>query len=89
MTTMPCILMQGASKCHFKPVRLSKIELRHPVAKKGKSRNFEKSRREEEEEEEKSDIQSYASRAKNFCISPNIIFQKIMNLPLNHEKNQF
>ena len=29
------------------------------------------------------------SYQKNFCIYPNIIFQKIMNLPLNHEKNQF
>ena len=32
MTTMPCILMYGAFECQFMPVRLSKIEMRHPVA---------------------------------------------------------
>ena len=32
---MPCILMYGAFECHFKPVRLSKIELRHPVDYRG------------------------------------------------------
>ena len=31
MTTMPCILMCEGFECHFKPVSLSKIELRHPV----------------------------------------------------------